>query len=375
MNNFLENLSSVGVIGNLRVLTLVEYEDALQMLQDLVFYRQENVINDHLIFATHNHIYTMGKRSKKEHILIDESMQKQLGIKIFETVRGGDVTYHGPGQMVAYPVLQLPPKRQDVVRYVRDLEEVMIKTLFDFGINANRVDGLSGAWIGDAKIGAVGVRMSRWVTSHGIAINVNTDLNYFSHIVPCGIRDHGVTSMSKILGQTIDIADVQESFKRHFEGIFDIFFELTPLLMHSVQVFIYRTIPSLQILCLHRTQNQGGFWQPVTGKIDLNERPEETAIREVYEETGLRGSLLNLNYEHQFLLDKNVFPHIAQPAFVCEHSFALSVDEFIKNDNPNIILDSSSHSEFKWLSPIKALDMFKWAGNKVGLERLINILS
>src|SRR5262245_56923701 len=142
------------------------------------------------------------------------------GIDVHEAGRGGDVTYHGPGQIVGYPILDLKPDRCDVHRYVRDLEEVMIRVCADYGVSAGRINGLTGTWIGNEKVGAIGVRISRWITSHGFACNVNTDLADFQLIVPCGIADHGVTSLQQALGRTLDISDVEERVIDQFASVF-----------------------------------------------------------------------------------------------------------------------------------------------------------
>ena len=142
------------------------------------------------------------------------------GVGLFETGRGGDVTYHGPGQLVGYPIIDLNPNRRDVHRYVRDLEEVLIRTVATFGITAARVPGLTGIWVGDEKLAAIGVRISRWVTSHGFALNVDTDLSRFNLIVPCGIADKGVTSMSSLLSRAVSMAEVEDAVVRAFEEVF-----------------------------------------------------------------------------------------------------------------------------------------------------------
>jgi lipoyl(octanoyl) transferase len=140
---------------------------------------------------------------------------------VHESGRGGDITYHGPGQIVAYPILDLRPDRCDVHRYVRDLEEVMIRAAGDFGLQAARIQGLTGAWLGADKVGAIGVRISRWITSHGFAFNVSTDLDYFKLIVPCGISDGGVTSLSRALGRHVAMVEAETSLVRHFSEVFD----------------------------------------------------------------------------------------------------------------------------------------------------------
>jgi lipoate-protein ligase B len=157
----------------------------------------------------------------RSHILASADALRSRGVEVHETGRGGDVTYHGPGQIVGYPILDLQPDRCDVHRYVRDLEEVLIRTVADYGVAAHRVDGLTGVWVGDEKLAAIGVRIARWVTSHGFALNVTTDLGYFDLIVPCGITGRGVTSLTRLLGRPVDRADLEDRIGRHFCHVFE----------------------------------------------------------------------------------------------------------------------------------------------------------
>src|SRR6185295_7956601 len=170
-----------------RRLGTVDYAEGLDVQRHLVEQRRAGGIPDTLLLLQHPHVLTLGVKlaDAKSHVLASPEELAALGVAIFEAGRGGDITYHGPGQLVAYPILDLRPDRQDVHRYVRDLEEVMIRLSAGYGLTAGRIAGLSGTWIGDGKIGAVGVRISRWITSHGIAFNVTSDLSYFDLIVPC----------------------------------------------------------------------------------------------------------------------------------------------------------------------------------------------
>lgn len=207
---------------DVRHLGLVPYEEALTLQRALVEQRKADTIGDVLLLVEHPPVLTLGVKGDggRSHILADDEMLAGQGISVFETGRGGDVTYHGPGQIVGYPILDLKPDRCDVHRYVRDLEEVMIRVAADFGITASRVAGLTGAWVGDEKLAAIGVRISRWVTSHGFALNHTTELSHFGLIVPCGIADRGVTSLSK-LGCTATRSEVEARVTSHFRDVFE----------------------------------------------------------------------------------------------------------------------------------------------------------
>jgi lipoyl(octanoyl) transferase len=199
----------------------VAYGEGLELQKRLVEQRRAGEIPDTLLLLEHPHVITLGTSAHREHILIDESDGQLLGIDVFNTGRGGDVTYHGPGQLVGYPIFDLKPDRCDLHRYVRDLEEVLIRALVTFGITAGRKEGLTGAWVGDEKIAAIGVRVSSgWITSHGFALNVTTDLSYFGSIVPCGITQYGVTSMEKVLPEAPPMRDVGEAVVDGFCQLF-----------------------------------------------------------------------------------------------------------------------------------------------------------
>jgi lipoyl(octanoyl) transferase len=179
------------------------------------------------LLLEHPHVLTVGVRKGggRNNIIAPPARLQELGVAVHEAGRGGDVTYHGPGQLVGYPILDLRPDRQDVHRYVRDLEAVMIRTCADFAITAERLEGLTGAWVADPvrgleKIAAIGVRIARWITSHGFALNVATELDFFRLIIPCGISDRGVTSLERLLGRPVELASVQESIVHHFASVF-----------------------------------------------------------------------------------------------------------------------------------------------------------
>ena len=182
----------------------------------------------HLLFVEHPPVYTLGKSGNIENVLINEEMRTKKGIEFFRTNRGGDITYHGPQQIVGYPILDLEKFDTDIGKYLRRIEETIILTLADYGIKGDRSPGETGVWIDpdikgkERKIAAIGVRSSRWVTMHGFAFNVNTDLNYFNFIIPCGITNKQVTSLEKELGRKIDFEEAKERVKRNFEKVFDV---------------------------------------------------------------------------------------------------------------------------------------------------------
>jgi lipoyl(octanoyl) transferase len=204
-----------------RRLGLVPYAEALAFQRHLVEERRAEAIPDQLLLVEHPPVLTLGVRGDggRSHILVTPEALASRGIEVFETGRGGDITYHGPGQIVGYPIVNLKPDRCDVHRYVRDLEEVIIRVAADYGIHGRRIDGLTGVWVGGEKLAAIGVRISRWVTSHGFALNHRTDLSHFGLIVPCGIADRGVTSLAE-LGCRAERFEVEEQIAHHFGEVF-----------------------------------------------------------------------------------------------------------------------------------------------------------
>ena len=218
-------------------LGLIGYAEAYALQKRLVAARKADVIEDVLLFCEHPHVITQGRNGKREHLLVSESVLRQKGVEFFETSRGGDITYHGPGQIVGYPILNLGAIRRDVVWYVRMLEEAMIRATAEYGIKAVREPGKTGIWADVAenvsslatrhsplatseKLGAIGVRISRWITSHGFAYNVSTDLRFFDLIVPCGIADRKAASLEKLLGRVVEKSEVAQRLARHLGELF-----------------------------------------------------------------------------------------------------------------------------------------------------------
>jgi lipoyl(octanoyl) transferase len=203
-------------------LGLIGYEAAWALQRRVVAARKLALVPDVVLLCEHPHVITLGRNGRREHLLASEQVLRQMGVEFQVTNRGGDITYHGPGQLVAYPILNLAEIRRDVGWYVRQLEEAMIRTSAEFGVVAERREGRTGVWVGAAgseeKLGAIGVHISRWVTSHGLAYNVATDLRYFDLIVPCGIADRRATSLEKLAGRRVEMGDVSEQLARQLGG-------------------------------------------------------------------------------------------------------------------------------------------------------------
>ena len=197
----------------------IGYAEAYALQKRIIAARKAEAVEEALLFCEHPHVITLGRNAKRENLLVSEHVLQQKAVELFETTRGGDVTYHGPGQIVGYPILNLRAIRRDVVWYVRTLEEAMIRATAEFGITAKRVTGKTGIWTGsgntEEKLGAIGVHISRWVTSHGFAYNVSTDLRFFDLIVPCGIADCRATSLEKLLGRSVEESEAKPHIAKH----------------------------------------------------------------------------------------------------------------------------------------------------------------
>jgi lipoyl(octanoyl) transferase len=225
-----EILSQAAGIGSLEFTHITEMEEGTHETENLTTNHQPPTTN-YLLFVEHPPVYTLGKSGKMENVLIGDNEREEKGICFYRTNRGGDITFHGPGQIVGYPILDLEKFYTDIGRYLRELEEVIILALAEYGIEAGRSPGETGVWIDplvtgkERKICAMGVRCSRWVTMHGFAFNVNTDLSYFNHIVPCGIQNKKVTSLKEELGREVPLEDVKERLKKNFEKVFHVHLE------------------------------------------------------------------------------------------------------------------------------------------------------
>jgi lipoate-protein ligase B len=208
--------------GWLLNLDQVDYDDALELQKELETKRKEGSIPDTLVLLEHPPVYTLGRSTNPDNLLLSREDLEKRGIKVREIRRGGDITYHGPGQLVGYPIFDLKQYKKDVHWYLRTLERVLINTLKEYGLECYTISGMTGVWCDGAKIAAIGVGISRWVTSHGFALNVNTDLGYFGGIIPCGIQNKPVTSIQAQLRKTIDEFEVRNRVVSQFERLFEL---------------------------------------------------------------------------------------------------------------------------------------------------------
>ena len=308
----------------------------------LVEARTAGRVPDTLLLLEHPRVITLGRGARREHVLRTE------GFEVFETDRGGDVTYHGPGQIVGYPIVDLKPDRKDVRKYVASLEEIMIRVARSYGIESERVSGRTGIWTPHGKLGAIGVHISRWVTSHGFAFNVRTDLSDFGAIVPCGISDAGVASLESICGSAPPIAEVEQRLAAAAADVWESEAFEVPCELHTISVVIRRE--DGRVLLMKRKPERGGFWQILTGRIEQGESPLQTAAREIHEETGFSPRLeevRELNYVHSFALGG---------IFARETAFAVTVE-----GEPVL---SDEHEAHRWCTPDEALTLLPFAGLK-----------
>jgi lipoyl(octanoyl) transferase len=335
---------------HVRRLGRVEYQDGLAMQKLLVEARAQGLVPDTLLLLEHPPVITLGRGAKEGNILWSPQMLAARGFEVFETDRGGDVTYHGPGQIVGYPIVDLKPDRKDVRKYVASVEEIMIRVAAEYGVAAHRVAGRIGVWTPAGKLGAIGVHISRWITSHGFAFNVRTELTDFSAIVPCGIDDASVASLQSLLAEAPPVHEVEDVFALKAGEVWES--ETSELLpeLHTVSVTLRRE--DGRVLLLKRRAERGGFWQILTGRIELGESALQTAAREVHEETGFSPHLdeiRDLGYAHGFALGGRI-----PPLFAHETAFAATV-----SGEPRL---SDEHDERRWCTPDEALELLPFAG-------------
>src|SRR5258707_3811396 len=271
---------------DLRNLQLVTYENGISLQSKLVEMRQGELLDDQFLLLELPPVITLGRGGDAGNLLATPEALSASRVRYFETTRGGDITYHGPGQLVGYPIIHLGEGRRDVRKYVTNVEEVLIRTVAAFGITAERAEGKRGIWVGNDKIAAIGVRIARWVTSHGFALNVNTNLDHFRFITPCGLQGTGVTSIAQLAGREVALDEVRTIVAANFADVFER--EVVPR-SESVRLVKVMVHDGQRVLLLHRRPERGNFWQPITGSIEEGELPADTARRELAEETGHSG--------------------------------------------------------------------------------------
>lgn len=345
--------------AEIRRLGRVEYRDGLAMQEALAAAVHAGASPDTFLLLEHGPVLTLGRGATAENVLASPQELEARGVELFETTRGGDVTFHGPGQIVGYPIFDLAREKEtkDVRRFVRALEELMIRACADYGIRAQRVDGLTGVWVGREKVGAIGVRVSKWVTSHGFALNVATDLSWFDLIVPCGIKDRGVTSISRLAGKEIAREEVEDALERHAAEIFGRDFARRDVAQTTIAVALKR---GDRFLCLKRVPARGGFWQIVTGRIERGETPAVAAARELKEETGLALPVRALGYEHAFALEGTA--RGAAPALGREVVFVAECPP-----GATSVIAPDEHDEHRWLGLEDARALVRHAGHRRAL--------
>lgn len=346
-----------------RYLGRVEYEDGLALMKGVAKAREEGRMEDTLLLLEHPPVLTMGRAAKRENVLLGPEELGARGVDVFETDRGGDVTYHGPGQLVGYPIFDLKPDRKDVRKYVQSLEEAIIRTLASYGIEAGRAPKWTGVWVGDpddpgaVKVCAIGVHIRKWVTTHGFALNVRPDLGHFDMIVPCGIQERGVASMAGLLGKPLEVSDVAPLVAEKMGEVFGWTVEERGFDLDTVSVAVLREGPEgLEALLLERIPEKGDFSSLVTGRMEPGETPIEAARRELWEETGLRQDVQPLDYVHAFGMGEG-------PQFVREHAFTTRapVDATIR-------IDPTEHQGHRWVPIDRAIEEVPFRGLKRALE-------
>jgi lipoyl(octanoyl) transferase len=343
----------------------VEYDDALRAMRLHAQALKQGTDSDTLILLEHPPMFTLGRGAEASDILIGPEDLAKRGIEVHETDRGGEVAYHGPGQLVAYPIFDLSPDRKDVRKFVRALEEVMIRTCATCGVTTQRLEKHPGVWVsdalGDRKIGAVGVHLAHWISTHGIALNITTDLSQYDLIVPCGIRDKGVTSLSAE-GVTLPWPQITATLRDAFAEVFEVKLRRADPEMRTVQVVVLRD--DGKVLVMRRTMARGGFWQTVTGRIERGEKPGDAAVRELWEETGAHATVEPLDYEHDFPLDPGITRReLVTVKWARETAYVAHVPAgFECRRAPR------EHDGHEWLTPAEAFVRLPYAGLRAALR-------
>jgi lipoyl(octanoyl) transferase len=353
---------------DLRRLHVVTYENGMHLQQKLVEMRQREEIPDQLLLLEHPPVITLGRGGDTANLLATPQSLAAQGVRFYETTRGGDITYHGPGQIVGYPILHLGEGKRDVRKYVFQLEEVLIRTVAEYGITAERLEGKRGIWVGSNKIAAIGVRIARWVTSHGWALNVNTNLEHFRLITPCGLRGTGVTSISREVGRTVSMDEVREILAAKFAQVFERVLTPRAETLRLVKVLVH---DGDRVLLLHRKPERGHFWQPISGTIEPGEDPLVTARRELTEETGHHGEPLPLDLAQSFMIESQYLQakYTDRPIIAGEVGFQARIDAKLP-----IRLDAQEHDAYGWFTFAEAYAKIRWTDDREAFEHLARLM-
>ncbi|MBP1626412.1 MAG: lipB [Holophagaceae bacterium] len=328
---------------------------------------------DQILVLEHDAVYTLGRNATPADIHVNASFLQEAGIEVHRVDRGGQVTYHGPGQVVVYPICDLRRGGLDVGRFVHGLEEAMIRTALGFGVKAERMPGRPGIWVGDQKLGALGIHLRRWVSTHGLAFNVAPDLGPFGWITPCGMADKGVCSLRSLLGE--DCPSWDHAADRLVANLVDVLHlehRPVPVPTQSVSATTWRRGPAgPEVLIMLRQPEDGLWWSSVTGMVEPGESLQEAAIREVLEETGLVGRLAPLDFSHSFFIDPQSLGLLGGEAhFNRETCFQVEVSRDSVLD-----LNLEEHSTCRWCSLEEALELVRWDGAKKAIRLLERFLS
>jgi len=344
------------------------------MQRALAEYVRDGDRPDQILLLEHNPVFTLGRGAARTDIHVTDEFLAKNGVEVHQIDRGGQVTYHGPGQIVVYPICNLRGGRQDVGRLVRGLEQAMINTAGDFGVIADRLEGYPGIWVqterGLEKLGAIGIHLKRWISTHGIAFNADPHMPHFQWITPCGITDKGVCSLRTLLGDGCPTWDETcSSLVRHLSEI--LAFDPAPVAEppQSVSVTTWRRGDNgPEILMMLRCPSEGRWWSSVTGMIESGETSEMAAHREVLEETGLCGNLISMDFQHTFWLDPSLTGiQSHEPLFNTENCYQMEVPA-----DSRVSLNTAEHSEYRWCTPDEALALMKWESSKAALNRMIH---
>jgi lipoyl(octanoyl) transferase len=350
-------------VCELRNLHLVTYENGMRLQQKLVELRQEEAIPDQLLLLEHPPVITLGRGGDVRNLIAPATTLQSERIRFYETTRGGDITYHGPGQIVGYPIVHLGEGNRDVRKYVTKLEDVLIRTVAHYGITAERAERKRGIWVGNDKIAAIGVRIARWVTSHGFALNVTTNLDHFRLITPCGLHGTGVTSIAHLVGRDIALDEVRAIVAAKFAEVFE-----RDVVPRSESIRLVKVIvhDGDRVLLLHRRPERGNFWQPITGSIEDGELPLEAARRELAEETGQSGEPEGIDLEQSFMIESQFLAAKYPPPIVAtETAFAFEVPA-----GTPICMDAAEHDDYGWFTFAEAYERIRWTDDREALEKV-----